>query len=549
MFHNRKKGRFIACSLAIGLLLASVVGCSSTPAPAPTDKPNDAGKSNASSLVPKNGGTVTIGLPAEPDSLDAQKFQSSDASILTTFMGGALVYQDPKTRELKPHLAESYTTSEDGKTLTFKIRSGVTLHDGTPLTAKSFKDTFDRALAPDMAASLAGIIVSPVKSVSAPDDKTFVIELKEASAPFLTDLITLHPLSMDAIKKFGKEYGRNPVGVGPWKFESWKTGESITLVRNEAYQWADGSAENQGPPRPDKLVIKFIKENSTMVAAMESGSIDIGMRFPAKEANKYRNSKDFTLLESFAPPSIQYVEFNLTNEILQDINVRKAFNMAINKEAIILADLDGEGEPAYGPLPASMFGYDENIEQYAHKFNVEEAKKLLEESGWVENAQGIREKGGKTLSFTMLTSESSPGNQLIQSMLKEIGIDLKIQVVEKATKLEMATNGKFEISRSGYSYTDPDILYLLMHSGQVGGFNSSRINNKQVDSLVEKGRMTMDAGERKKIYEEIQKIVVEQAYQVPLFMPKELNLISKRIHGVKEDPSMGINIQDMWVNE
>lgn len=546
---QRKKGRLIAYLLAVGLLLASVVGCSSTSAP--TDKQNDAGKSNASNLVPKNGGTVTIGLPEEPDSLDPQKSQMATASIVTSFLGGALLYLDPKTLEVKPHLAESYTASEDGKTLTFKIRSGVTFHDGTPLTAKSFKETFDRALSPDMAGSVTSFMLGSVKSVSAPDDKTLVLELKEASAtilPTLADSAYLQPLSMDAIKKQGKDYLRNPVGVGPWKFESWKTGESITLVRNEAYKWGDGMSENQGPPRPDKLVIKFIKDRSTMVAAMDSGAIDIGVNLPPKDASKYRKNEKFTLLESLKT-GISFLNFNLSSATLQDSNVRKALNIAINKEAIIQADLKGEGEPAYGPLPPTLFGYDENIEQYAYKYSTEEAKKLLEAAGWKENAQGIREKDGKTLSLTMVASDPLPGNQLIQSMLKEIGIDLNIQVLETATMIEVTNEGKFDICRSRYAYFDPDVLFVFMHSSQIGGLNTGRVNDKQLDSLLVKGRTTMDLGERKKTYQEIQKLAVEQAYLVPLYMPKEFNLVNNRIQGVKQYPRVGIVLQDVWVNE
>jgi peptide/nickel transport system substrate-binding protein len=181
-----------------------------------------------------------------------------------------------------------------------------------------------------------------------------------------------------------------------------------------------------------------------LVAALESGTIDLAYGILPKDAKKYRNSDKYSLYESMVQ-GVTPLALNVQNEILQDINVRKALNMAINKEALIQADLQGEGVPANGPLPPTIFGYDPAVEQYGYKYSVEEAKKLLEASGWKENAQGIREKGGKRLSLQMAAPQATPGNVLIQSMLKEIGVDLKIQVLEAATMIEQTAKGKFDI--------------------------------------------------------------------------------------------------------
>lgn len=547
MFSTIQKSTYIAYIVVICLLLVLMIGCSSSPTASSNE--NNAGQ-NGSESAPKKGGTVTIGLKKEPDSLDVQKSSVSEGQFIGSLMGGSLLYEDPKTREIKPYLAESYTVSEDGKTLKFILRSGVTFHDGTPLTAKVYKETFDRALAPDMASSPAGNDLSAVKSISAPDDRTLIMELKEPSATllfYLSSPDTLQPLSTDAIKKFKKEYDRNPVGVGQWKFESWKTGESITLVRNEAFNWAIPVLENQGPARPDKLVFKFIKDPQAQMAAIESGSIDIARGIPPKDAQKYKNHDKFILME-YLKSGISFVVQNTENEILKDSNVRRAFNLAINKKAIIQAEINGEGVPANGPLPASIFGYDSSIEQYAYKYNVEEAKKQLDAAGWKETAQGIREKDGKKLKLSLLASQSTPGNALIQNMLKEVGVDLQIQNVEHATAIEMAANGKFDLFKMEYGAHDPDILYMLLHSSQIGGFNFFQVNNEQLDALLEKGRTTLDTGERQKIYEEVQKIVVDQAYLIPLYTEKKYDLVNKRIEAVKLDQG-NLMLNDMWVNE
>ncbi len=550
MLSTRNKTR-LALNLLVAMLAFSAIGCSSSSntATAPADNRNAAGE-HKDNLQPKQGGTITIGYQTEPDTLDPQKTAMSAGNFVSGFLGGALLALDPNTFELKPHLAESYTISEDGKTWTFKLRSGVKFHDGTPLTAASFKSSYERALSPETASPVTGTDLAPIKSISAPDDSTLILHLEQPSAPLLGALSYAgyaQPLSMEALKKFGNEIGRNPVGVGPWKFESWKTGESITLVRNDDYRWAVPYAENQGAVRPDKLVIKFIRDNQTLAAALDSGSIDIAAVQP-KDVKKYMNNSKFTVLEGMQPIEV-FIAMNLENESLKDINVRKALNLAINKEAIIQANLQGEGMPVYGPIPPTMFGYDLNVEKYGYKYNVEEAVKLLEASGWQANAQGIREKAGKTLSLTMITDNANPGNQLIQSMLKAIGIEVKIQNLEAGAANDQAVHGDFDLMVTDHGSVDPDILYLLMDSKQIGGLNFSRINDKQLDVLLEKGQTTTDRAERQKVYEQIQRLVVDQAYWVPLYSAKTFQVVNNRIQGVKPNPLATLNVQDMWVNE
>ncbi|GED68636.1 peptide ABC transporter substrate-binding protein [Brevibacillus reuszeri] len=543
---KRKKFRARIWYVAlVCLLVLAVIGCSQSASPVA-----QGGTQPESGGEPKLGGTITIGLSAEPDTLDIHKTNMSASEVVTRLIGGALLSMDPETKEVKPYLAESYSISDDQKTWTFKIRSGITFHDGTSLTAASFKATYERAMAPETASPGAGPLLGVIESISAPDEKTLILQLKEPSAPLLSYLIqpnVTQPLSMAAIEQYGKEYGRNPVGVGPWKFESWKTGESITLVRNEAYKWAEPFAKVQGPPMPDKLVIKFIKDAQTTIAALESGSIDIAS-ISAKEAKEYRSNGKFEVLEA-TKLGVNFIQMNLENEILQDLRVRQALNMALNKKAIIQADQQGEGESAFGPLPRKMFGYDPAVETYGYPFNVEEAKKLLEDAGWKTGAGGIREKDGKPLSLQLLTAMNSQGIPLIQSMLKDIGVEIKVQNAELGSVLDLSAKGQFDLNVLGYTDLDPDILYLFMHSSQIGGLNHSHIQNPQLDALLEKSRTVVDPVQRQQIFMEIQKIAVEQAYWIPYSEEKTFLAVNKRVHGVKLDAMYGIMLGESWMNQ
>ncbi|MFC8685591.1 ABC transporter substrate-binding protein [Brevibacillus porteri] len=546
MLSERSKGQ-IRSVLLMCILVLSIVGCSSAPTPATDEKQ---ASQPAKISPPKKGGTITMGYQMEPDTLDPQKTAMPAGNFVGGLLGGALLILDPFTFELKPHLAESYTISDDGKTMTFKIRPGVKFHDGTPLTAEVFKQSYERALDPKTASPVTGPDVSAIKSISAPDDSTLIFHLDEPSASLLSNLTYSgyqQPISIEARNKYGNELGRNPVGVGPWKFESWKTGESITLVRNDEYKWASPFALNQGPVRPDKFIVKFIQDDQTMMAALDSGTIDIAT-VPPKDAKKYKDHKDFTVLEGMQPTE-NFIGMNLEHEILQDVRVRKALNLAINKDALIIADKQGEGVPVYGPIPPTMIGYDAAVEQYGYKYNAEKARQLLDEAGWKPNAQGVREKDGKTLSLTMLTEDSNPGHQLVQSMLKKIGVELHIQKYESATAYEQALKGEYDLFSTGHGSVDPDILHLLLHSSQIGGLNFLRLSDQQLDNLLDKGRTTTDQAQRQKVFADIQKRVVEQAYWIPLYSAKTFVVVSNRIQGVKPNPLASLIIQDMWVNE
>jgi peptide/nickel transport system substrate-binding protein len=540
---NVYKTLFIFC-----LILIFAIGCTAKNA---NEKP-----ANSEIGVVKSGGTVTVGIREEPDQLDVQKTGMSIADTISTNIGMGLVSQDPKTLEFKPSLAESWTVSEDGKTWTFKIRSGVTFHDGTPFTAQSYVDTVQRALNKETNAKVAGSNFSKVESATAQDEKTLILKLKEPFAPlllYLSDPGYMQPVSLEAIKKAGDKYGRNPVGVGPWKFESWENGQSITLKRNETFKWAEPFFTNQGAPKPDKLVFKFIPENQTRLAALESGSIDIATAVAAKDVKKYMNNPKYEVKDMLRNGLGLFVMTNTRKPVLQDIHVRTALNLVINKDALMKANIQGEGVPAYGPLPPNFFGYDKSVEQYGYKFDLEKAKSELDQAGWKLNDKGIREKDGKTLTFNLLSMNNGVWDQaaqVIQAMSKEAGIDIKITNLEWGTLLETATKGDFDLSLMGYTYNDPDVLYLFLHSSQTNGLNFSYIKDPKLDGLLEKGRSTVDPTARKQVYADIQKYVIEQAWWVPLYTEKQFSVVNKRVQGLIVHPLRGLGLQynDVWVN-
>lgn len=535
-----KKNKRKMCSVVLGgfvsLSMFLVAGCTQTTAPA---EPQETAK-------PKPGGTITVAYAYEPDTLDTHMSVGS-AVVYTWPLGGSLLYKDPATNEYKPSLASDYKISEDGKTWTFTIRSGITFHDGTPLTAKSFKETFERALNPQTKAKTTAEILAPIKSVSAPDEQTLVLELHEPTTAFLETLASnlSQPLSLKAIEKAGEDYGRNPVGVGPWKFESWKMGESVTYVRNEAFQWGEPYYENQGPPRADKLIIKGIADSQLRMSALESGAVDVATEVPVKEVKNYRSNPKYQVMERLRPGVGLLLEMNLSRPEFQNIQVRKALNMLVNKEAIIQAVLQGEGEVSHTPLSPSTFGYDKSLEKYGYEYNVNEAKKLLDDAGWKLNGSGVREKDGKTLSLNMLIiADDDKQAQLLQAMLGEAGIKILIQKLDMAGYMQEVIKGNFDLTLISGEYDEPDILTFYFHSD--GAFNVSGVKDDQLDALLLKGRTTLQTDARKQVYMDVQKYLIEQAYVVPIYNDKAFAVINSRVKGVKWT-SVVPTYNDSWI--
>ncbi|NHM31305.1 ABC transporter substrate-binding protein [Neobacillus terrae] len=551
---NSRCTKFFALLMVLLMAMFVSVGCSSEKESSGEAKKTDntSNSDNTSGNTPQKGGTLTIGYAEEPDSLDVQKTGMMIGSIVGSNFGGSLISMHPKTKEFVPNLAESFDISDDGLTLTFKIRPNITFSDGTPLTAKNYKETFDRALDPATGATIIPGQFKQVKEILAPDDSTLIIKLNEPSAPFLVNLSDpgyMQPLSLAAIKKEGDNYGRNPVGVGPFKFKEWKTGQSITLERNNDFKWPAPFFKNQGSAYPDQLVYKFIKDYQTMIAALDSGSIDVAYGIAGKDVDRYENNNKYQVFEMDRQGIGLFLEMNTENEALKDKIVRQAVNTAINKEAIVQAVLNGKGRVAHGPIPASFFGYDPDVEKYDYKYNIDKAIKLLESDGWSKNDKGIMEKDGKELSFNlMILDRWNQPSQMVQAMLKDIGISIKIQALEAGALIEKAASGDFDMTFMGYFGVDPDSLYTFLHSSQINVMNHSRVNNPELDSLLDKGRKTIDLEERKKVYFEAQKLIVDEAYWVPIYSEKQYHVANKRVHGITQAFN-GLLFQDSWVSK
>ncbi|WP_207477296.1 ABC transporter substrate-binding protein [Arenibaculum pallidiluteum] len=496
----------------------------------------------AAAQVPDD--VLVVGQIAEPASLDpAVSTATNDFRILINLYEGLVRYR-PGTLEVEPALAESWTLSEDGLTYEFRLRQGVRFHDGTPLDAAAVKFNFERMLDKDHPAAATGpfplaFFFSSVDRVEAVDPRTVRFTLKERFAPFLSNLAypTGLLVSPAAVTKRGKEFGRNPVGTGPFRFAEWQGGQQVTVERNPDY-WGD-------PAKLQAVVFRPVADANTRAAEMLSGGIDVMVEVPPDTLSQFRDGDGFRIHEQ-AGPHLWFLILNTREGPLKDRRVRQAVNYAIDKRAIAENILQGTAIPAKGPMaPAFQWAFDPTLEGYPH--DPDRARALLKEAG----AEGAR--------LTFYVAEGGSGmldplamGTAIQADLATVGLDVRIETYEWNTFLAHVNpglEGKADMAEMAWMTNDPDTLpYLTLRTEaqpQNGGFNSGYYSNPELDHILERGRRSSDRAERAELYRQAQRIIVEDAPWAFVAHWKQNAVTTAAVQGFALQPSFFLLLDDV----
>lgn len=499
------------------------------------------------------GGRLTLARPDPPSILDPHKTGESAADQVLVLLGGGLVALDPELNII-PAIAHSWEQSDDGTVFTFFLRDDVKFHNGDALTAHDFKYTYERALDPATQAAVAGDMLGGIASIDVPDDYTLVITLKEPSAVFLRNMSSqgyLQPLSRRAIEELGDDYGRNPVGVGPYRFKEWIAGYSITVERNPDYAWAPGYFSNDGAAYLDEIEIRYIPEQGTLVAAVETGEVDM-VGVPAADLFLFEDNPAFNINYALQNGIGRMFVFNMNAPLFQDIRVRQAFNHATDKDFFVDRSLEGRGIPATSPLPPSLPGYDPASAETSLPFDREAAAALLDEAGWVAGADGVRVKDGERLELRIVAytgDEIVRDSELLQNNLRAIGVDASIEVYERALQTSMVLAGDYDIAPLGWTYVDPDVLFFLFHSTQwPNGLNYGAVNDPELDRVLELGRATVVDEDRMRVYHDAQRIYNEQAYGIQVYVRETFTVSNARVQGLIFDSLGAWRLHDVWLD-
>jgi peptide/nickel transport system substrate-binding protein len=478
---------------------------------------------------PVAGGKFVFATSFEPTTLDAHK--SGDVFVICQMYGASLITRAPGTDEFAPYLAESWTKSADGLTYEFKLRKDVKFHDGTPLTAKDYAFTFKRAMDPATKSPTAGQTLVNLKSAEAVDDYTLKLNMTMPNSVLLDSLSNacyLQPLPQAAVEKMGNDFGRKPIGVGPFKFKEWVTGQRIVLERNPDFKWGPKFTQG-GAPYIETLEFRIVPEYATRLAALEAGDIDL-TDIETKDAKRIQDSGKYTIFKNIAPGSGIHIEMNVTRAPFDDLKVRQALNYAVDRKAIAQTVTNGMGAPIYGPTTPSTMGYWAGAEYVGYPYDIAKAKALLGEAGYKPNASGILEKDGKPLTLTLLTyGATARTGEILQQQFKAVGIQINLQNVEYGTLFQTLAGGNFDLAIDELGWPNAGVLFVMYHSSTIGLYNRSRI--KSLDNMI--GAMVIATTQEgfEKTAGDLQRKIVEDALLIPLYGQAQITAINKRVQG------------------
>ena len=493
----------------------------------------------------KEGGSIVITYKDDVATLDpAIGYDWQNWSMIKSLFDAMMDYV-PGTTKLRPALAESYDISDDGTVFTFHLRKGVKFHNGREMTADDVKYSLDRVTNPKTQSPGAGFFGSikgyddvasgkadHLSGITVVDPYTVKIELSRPDATFL-HVMALNFASVvphEAVEKWGADFGHHPVGTGAFKLSDWTIGQQLVFEKNQDY-WRDGI------PYLDKITFQIGQEPIVALLRLQNGEVDIpgdGIP-PAKFREVMNDPEQKARVVEGGQLQTGYITMNVTMKPFDDLKVRKAVNMAIDKDRIVQM-INNRAVPANQPLPPSMPGYDKNFKGYPH--DPQKAKQLLADAGYPD--------GFETELYVMNTDPNPRIAQAIQQDLSEIGIKADIKALAQANVI--AAGGAKDQAPMIWSggmawiadFPDPSNFYgpILGCAGATpGGWNWSWYCNKDLDAEAAKADAIVDPArqdERNKMWSDVYDKVMADAPWVPVFNEQRFTMKSQRMGGADE---------------
>jgi peptide/nickel transport system substrate-binding protein len=446
----------------------------------------------------------------------------------------------------QPQLAESWKISDDGKTYTFKLRTGVTWHDGKPFTSADVKYSFDEILL-KLHPRTKGL-APRIKSIDAPDAQTIVFTLNDAYAPFMLSLTVFDsPILPKHVYDGQGDVTKNaanlkPIGTGPFKFVEWNKGSTLKVARNENYFEKD-------KPYLDAIVFQIIPQGANRSTALETGEVDFVVDFYLAKTDVPRLEKNTKLMpkRGQGAPAIDFMMYNTRTKALSTAEARQAVAMAIDRKRIVDQAMAGIGRVGRGPFgdgfkwllnPAVDF-------DKLYPRDVAKAKAALDKAGVTAGADGMR--GKLRLVYDSARPQFVSAAQIIKENLKDIGFDVDLQAIERAVMIQKVfLDWDYDLTLQSFvSSGDPAIGYhrLYVTSATKAQFtNQTGYSNAKVDDLLAKAATAPDVKARAGFYGELQTILANDLPSLVLFDEEGVDFASKKLNGVWS----GIDSRDRW---
>lgn len=462
----------------------------------------------------------------EPLELDPVFSPDTDSHSIVMNVFDRLVQYKSGSTEIEPSLATSWEIP-DTRTYIFNLREDVKFHDNTQFNASTVKYSIDRALAIDDERAVSTYILYGIESVEVLDTYKVKITLFEDFAPFIQ--LMAHPVasivSPTAVEEYGEDFTNNPVGTGPFKFESWDSNELILTANKEYFK---------GAPNFEKLVFKVILEASDREQELLEGRIDAVFTappgVPVEDLDDLEQNPDVQVIRGISS-DVEFLGMNALITPLDNLKVRQAIAYALDYDAIIQEVVQGRAERIGGPVPPGIFGY-KNIT--ATQRDVAKAQQLLNEAGYSEGFE-------ITISYNIDNLARRKTAEIVQDSLADVGIQVSIIGLDFGSLIDSYFAMEYEMTINKWipDYFDADsYLFPQFHTiSQTEGFNIFGFSDQRVDELIDQAKSTLDENTRLQAYYEAQDRIVEQVPVIFLYVPEIYDVITFNVNGWEHSPT------------
>ncbi|HLZ56378.1 MAG TPA: ABC transporter substrate-binding protein [Ktedonosporobacter sp.] len=511
---------FVALFLVCVFVLAA---CGGTSSPTP------------SGTSTKKGGNLKVGLIAEPTVLDPLTSVSLyDMDIMANTNDTLFKYDINNV--IQPELVSTYQYSSP-TVLNLTLHTGVQFHDGTPFNADAVIFNLNRFI--NDKASPRYSDVQTIDTVQKTSDNQVQITLKKPFGPLLDKLTGSvgMMLSPTAVKNMGSKLGNAPIGAGsgPFVFVEWIKGDHLLLKANPNYWKKD--AQGNALPYLQSIRYQTITSAAVMYNNLETGQIQVASNIDPNNVEQAKANTSLTYRQ-IVGPGFQSFQLNVTSPPLDNVHVRRAIALAINRQEIVTTILKGVGFVAKGPLSPVAWAYDKNFTGYG--YDPAQSKSELAQSG-ISNP-----------SFTILVTSGNPTTlqemQLLQAQLQQVGIGMQIKQETFTALLQDFQTFHYQAVFVGWTGgLDPDSTLYSMFTTK-GGFNFTKDSNQQIDSLLEQGRTTVDQAQRIPVYQQAQELIVQDASRIFLTHPAVYQATTKTVQNYALLPSQVLDFSSVYVS-
>ncbi len=483
------------------------------------------------------GNRIVYGLTLNPSGLDPHIHISSELGIPFFSVYDTLVYRHPQTMDFVPGLAERWEMAPDGLTWTFRLRQGVTFHDGTPFNAQAVAANLDRITNPELASGKALALLGSYTGYTIVDDYTIALHLAEPFAPLLDGLsqVYLGMASPAALREYSKNtYQWHQVGTGPYRLEEVVPGDHITLRRNDDYAWGPVFYAEATSQSVDTIEFRFFEDPATRSLALESGEVQmIGELLPT-DVELLLGNTQVRVLRVPIPGLPQQFFFNLKRAPTNELAVRQALLYATNRTEIVDAVFQGQSPAAHGPLTALTPFYDPAVETL-YPFDPAFARSLLQGAGFGDSdGDGVWDRDGEALRLTMVFAswnQTPEVAQLVQSEWRDIGVEVElIRVPDFPTLRRYALEGDFDLIAFYDFGVDASMLNRFYMTD--GASNWSGFSDPELDGWLHEAVRQVDTGARAAFYSSAQRRIMEQAVVLPIRDYVNIHGTTARLDGV-----------------